>query len=102
MAQTAPTAPPKRQGGGVHQAVNRWLSTVALVLSIIVLAAVIIGGIQVISAAQQIADQFGGISDSGGQGYVGDTNPDGTPCVGYGCTPEQDAALDRGESGAND
>jgi hypothetical protein len=126
--------PSRWEGAGtrVHKTINRWLATVALVLSIVVLAAIIIGGIRLATAANEIGDRLGelgsgsGLSDtpvspdsfdpSGGVGpglnedgtpyvqpddadpgsYVGPLNPDGTPCVGYGCTPEQDAELDAG------
>jgi hypothetical protein len=102
---------------------------VALILSIIILAALILGGIRLIAAANDISNrlsELGSSSDTtepdsfvdpyGGAGpglnedgtpyvqpddadpgsYIGPLNPDGTPCVGYGCTPEMDAELDAG------
>jgi hypothetical protein len=89
--------PSPREGAGtrVHKTINRWLATVALILSIIVLAAVIIGGIRLVAAANEIGDRLGGLgSDSGSAGTPAPTdsfdpsggvgpglNEDGTPYV---------------------
>jgi hypothetical protein len=128
MATSAPEIesnhPPP--GGGVHKTLNRWLTTVALVLSIVILAAIIFGGVRLIAAASDITDRLSelgsssettGVSeelpsyldpnagypgDPGLEGYIGPTNPDGSPCVGYGCTPEMDAEIDAGERAANE
>jgi hypothetical protein len=55
MATNAPDieSQPGQPGlrGGVHRAVNRWLITVALILSIIILAALIFGGIRLVDGA---------------------------------------------------
>ncbi|MGY2005310.1 hypothetical protein [Blastococcus sp. SYSU DS1024] len=131
MSSSATESPDQQHRGGVHRTVNRWLSTIALLLSIIILAAIIIGGVRLITAANEIGDRLGELggndsttSDSYDPGdysydsgtglnedgtpyvqpddadpgsYIGPLNPDGAPCVGYGCTPEQDAELDAQE-----
>lgn len=129
----------------IHRTINRSLATVALVLSIVVLSAIIYVGVTALQAASQLGDALGNLSDSetvepyepieqndggadyfeqptpvapdpsdpyaadnegyddpyGADGYIGNTNPDGTPCVGYGCTPEMDAEILEGEAEAN-
>ena len=126
----------------VHRTINRYLATVALVLSIILMGAILYAGISALRAASQIEDALGELSDSsetveepvelndggedyypepvapdpsdpyaadnlgfddpyGPDGHIGNTNPDGTPCVGYGCTPEMDAEILQGEAEAN-
>jgi hypothetical protein len=124
------SSPPEGAGTRVHKTINRWLATVALVLSIVILAAIIIGGIRLATAANEIGDRLSELGSSSGLSeapvptdsfdpfegaapglnedgtpyvqpegaapgsYIGPLNPDGSPCVGYGCTPEQDAELD--------
>lgn len=114
-----------------HEAINRSLATIALVLSIVVLVALIVVGVRVNSAINDIGEGLsnlgGGLGETSDPGYtesgvdpygefgpglnedgtpyqqpddadpgsyIGPLNPDGTPCVGYGCTPEMDAELD--------
>ncbi|MDP9459316.1 MAG: hypothetical protein M3Q22_03375 [Actinomycetota bacterium] len=109
-----------------HEAINRTLATIALVLSIVVLVALIVFGVRVNSAINNIGEGLsnlgGGLGETMEPGvetygesapglnedgtlyqqpddadpgsYIGPLNPDGTACVGYGCTPEMDAELD--------
>ena len=53
-----PSSPPEGAGTRVHKTINRWLATVALVLSIVILAAIIIGGIRLVAAANEIGDRL--------------------------------------------
>lgn len=91
---TGTKADEPRQRSGVHRAVNRWLTTVALVLSIIILAAIIFGGVRLIAAANEIGDRLSDLGSSSsdtvlpdsyvdpGEGITsGGLNEDGTPYV---------------------
>src|SRR4051812_46882015 len=96
MATTAPHIESRpsqpRPPGGVHRAVNRWLTTVALILSIIILAALILGGIRLVAAANDISNRLSELGSSSEttetESFVdpyGGTGPglneDGTPYV---------------------
>jgi hypothetical protein len=105
----------------VHIVVNRILTTVALLLTIVVLAISLFVAHKIetfgdwlgeksdeliqeftppddFSTPPTYEDPTGSVPDDY---YVGETYPDGTPCEGYGCTPEQDAELDQAEREAN-
>ena len=100
----------------IHKRTNRILATFALVLAVFLMVAVIVLYYRVDAALDNLGNAFGGGAaveepavpaepfefEGGGAGWIGEVNPDGTPCVGYGCTPEQDAELDGFEGGAND
>ncbi len=105
----------------MHVKVNRILSTIALVLGIVIMGAVVVFGIALAAQANEVGDAINEIGTDEtvtpdfyedplpydaplpeeGE-YIGETYEDGTPCEGYGCTPEQDEELLEAETEAND
>lgn len=104
----------------MHVKINRILSTIALVLGIVIMAAIVVFGIALAAQANEVGDAINEIGTDEtvtpdfyedplpydaplpGDEYIGPFNSDGTPCEGYGCTPEQDEELLDAETEAND
>jgi Protein of unknown function (DUF732) len=92
----------KGRGVRVHKAINRTLATVALLLSIIVLLALVVFGVRVVQALNDVGnalDELGAPLSSAATETPPTTDGE---CVGYGCSPEQDAELNESEREAND
>jgi hypothetical protein len=99
VTDTERSAPSASRGTPIRRVILEVLGIIALVLAIVIMLWLIAFGVRLETAIGRIGNAFNGAAASTTAPSV-EPGPTSGPCIGYGCSPEQDAQINGQEAQA--